>query len=149
MLKRSNTGFTLIELVITMLIVSILASIALPSYTQYITKSRRVAAEACLANYANFMERFYASNMRYDKDSTGTTDVSLASAGLECATSVNTGQYYTYEFNGTPTTSTYSLQARPLSSQLKNDAKCGNLRISQTSEHTISGTAVVTDCWAH
>ncbi|WP_240783514.1 type IV pilin protein [Stenotrophobium rhamnosiphilum] len=148
--KRRNTGFSLIELVIVMLVVSILVGIALPSYTQHVTKTRRAAAEACLSTYANYMERFYATNMAYDKDSTG-TDIVLP--GLDCATAANTGQYYDYALDTTAvtTTSTYKLLATPRdgSAQQKNDTKCGTLSINQTGSRGKTGTGSLTDCWPH
>ena len=50
-----SRGFTLIELMIVVAIIAILAAIAYPTYTNYITKTRRNAATACLSEYANYM----------------------------------------------------------------------------------------------
>jgi len=41
-------GFTLIELVVTMVIIAILAAIAIPSYTSYVRKGRRTDAKSAL-----------------------------------------------------------------------------------------------------
>ncbi len=147
--KTNNNAFTVIELVIVILFVGILTAIALPSYTQYVTRSRRAAAEACLANYASYMERFYATNMSYKQTSASVSVRPLPQ--LDCATSQNTGQYYSYDVDTTTLTdSAYSLVATPLSTQLRNDTKCASLKLAQTGQHTVTGTASsVTDCWAH
>lgn len=146
--KRSHAGFTLIELVIVMLIVGILTSIALPAYTQYVTKSRRAAGEACLAIYASYMERFYSTNMAYNQDSSGAALTTLPSQ--DCASTANTGQYYQYSI-GSSTSSTYQLLATPKagSSQAKNDKKCATLKLDQSGQRDKTGTGSVTDCWAH
>ena len=64
-MKFSARGFTLIELLVTMMIVGILASIAVPSYTDYITKSRRARAAQLLAELANRQEQFMLDNKTY------------------------------------------------------------------------------------
>lgn len=66
-----TSGFTLIEVMITVAIVGILAAIALPSYSSYIAKARRADARAQLVQAAQFMQRFYAANDSFSKDRGG------------------------------------------------------------------------------
>jgi type IV pilus assembly protein PilE len=64
-------GFTLIELVIVVAIVAILATIAYPSYQDSVRKSRRADAKGVLMEAAQWMERFYTENNRYDQTRAG------------------------------------------------------------------------------
>jgi type IV pilus assembly protein PilE len=64
-MKKSNKGFTLIELMITVAIVGILAAIAMPIYSSYVTKSRRVDGQATLTSLAQAMERYNTENSTY------------------------------------------------------------------------------------
>ncbi|KOR30308.1 hypothetical protein TI04_06390, partial [Achromatium sp. WMS2] len=67
-------GFTLIELMIALVIVSVLASFAYPTYMLSVRKSRRADAEGVLVQAAYFMERYYSTNNAY----TGATLPTLA-----------------------------------------------------------------------
>jgi type IV pilus assembly protein PilE len=66
---RQCCGFTLIELMITVAVVGILASIALPSYQEYVRKSRRADAQAFMYEVASRQQhhlldrRMYASTL--------------------------------------------------------------------------------------
>ena len=144
---RRSRGFTLIELMIVVAIIAVLASIAYPSYIKYITKTRRNAATACLSEYANYMERYYTTNLSYKQPS-------AAVPALGCADTTQTGDYYNYQFGGTPaspTSTAYSIQAVPQDVQASRDTQCGTLGLNQSGTRFIqsseSTAAPVAACW--
>ena len=59
---KKQTGFTLVELMITVVILAILAAIAIPSYTQYVERAECEDGKALITGAANFMERYRAQN---------------------------------------------------------------------------------------
>ncbi len=60
--KKQNKGFTIMELMIVVAIIGILASIAYPSYMDYIRDTNRKAAVARLNEFAQALERSYTVN---------------------------------------------------------------------------------------
>lgn len=58
-------GFTLIELMITVVIVAILAAIALPSYQNYIKRANIKAAQTDLVALSLVFENYYQRNLSY------------------------------------------------------------------------------------
>ena len=69
---RGMRGFTLIELMITVAIVGILASIAYPSYIESVRKGRRAEARAALTELMQQQERFMTQNNTYRAFASGT-----------------------------------------------------------------------------
>ena len=64
-MTKTQTGVTLIELVIVMVIIGILAAVAVPSYRQYVIRSQRVDATSGLLRLATAQEKFYLQNNTY------------------------------------------------------------------------------------
>lgn len=63
--RGASHGFTLIEVMITVAVVAILASIALPSYAEYTLRGRLVQAQMGLATLRVRMEQYYQDNRSY------------------------------------------------------------------------------------
>lgn len=136
-------GVTLIELMITVVIVAILAAIAYPSYTQYVLRSHRTAAKTALHDMASRQERLFTTTNAY-----GTT---LAALGYPAGASVPvpdpSNHYYDLSIDPSTTATTYLLLAAPFGSQL-NDAECGTFTLDQLGNQGISGgTGTAQTCW--
>ncbi|MEJ2622562.1 MAG: type IV pilin protein [Candidatus Thiodiazotropha sp.] len=74
-IHKPNAGFTLVELLIVVAIVSILAAIAYPSYVDSVRKGRRNDGMAAVMDAAQRLEVFRSNNASY------TTN--LASLGID------------------------------------------------------------------
>lgn len=133
--RRAHRGFTLIEVMITVVVISILASIALPSYREHVDRSRRLAAQATLLEAAQFMERFYTQNGNY---------LTALPGGLTVSPPGSSGTSVMYTISLTPAASTYTLTAEPQNAQAQD--RCGTMSLNEKGVRSVSkGTE--SDCW--
>ncbi len=140
---RSQGGFTLIELLVVVFIISVLSAIAYSSYQDSVVRTRRNAALGCLLENAQFMERFYTTNLRYDRDLAGN-----AAPAPACASGADVTNFYAISYvGGAPGQTTYTLQAVPGPVQAAKDTRCATLGINQTGTKTKSGTGTLDECW--
>ncbi|HEY0585827.1 MAG TPA: type IV pilin protein [Pseudoduganella sp.] len=100
----SHRGFTLIEVMITMAIVAILAAVAIPSYSRYVIKGNRAAAQQHLIDLAQREQQFLADARVY-KDSVsglGMQTPASVSKWYTIAIQVNEGPPPTFRITATP-----------------------------------------------
>jgi len=155
----NQRGFTLIELVTAMIVIAILAGIAIPNYTSYVSRSKRAAAKAVLVDAANQLERNFTTFGCYNKTTVAVcqsqasgSDFTLASLvappegrasyGITVAFGGAAGQQFT--LSATPCG---TLGTCPAGSEALVDAECGALTLTQTGARGITGTGSVAACW--
>ncbi|WP_036256498.1 type IV pilin protein [Spongiibacter marinus] len=139
-------GFTLLELMITVAIVAILASIAYPSYQEQVAKSRRNEATNALMVGAQALERYYSANGRF----TTTGGGSELPAVFPVRVPENGSTYYSISADGTPTANTFTLIAKR-SGVMVGDS-CGDFTLDDAGEMALknkpSGSKKsLADCW--
>ena len=125
-------GFTLIELLIVVVIAGFLARIAYGSYVSSVAKGRRNAAQGCLMEQAQYMERVYTTNMSYASGA-------LPAASQQCQSSL--AAQYSFSIPS-PTASTFTVRASAFGTQATNDTACNVMTVDQT------GTRLpAANCW--
>ena len=145
--QNSQRGFTLIELMVVIAIVGVLAAVAYPSYSDYVTRSKRATAKSILVMLADRQEQFFIDNKRYAIDLNelgyGNAFVTIDNQGNSIPALAADRIYTASVVNVTPTA--FLALAVPQLNQAINDSDCGNMMLDQAGFKSNSG--VSTDCW--
>jgi type IV pilus assembly protein PilE len=130
-----NRGFTLIELMIVVVVITILAAIALPSYFAQVQKSRRAEGRASLLAAASQMERYFTERSTYATATLGTGGVypDQTEHGYYALSLSNLGA------------STFTLRAAPAGSHAGDP--CGTLTYDAQGVKGFTGSADPSLCW--
>jgi type IV pilus assembly protein PilE len=98
---RTSRGFTIIEVMIVVVIVAILASVALPQYTDYVTRSKIQEATSALLAQRVKMEQYFQDARTYatacNAGTVATPPTGLKNFQISCTPA--------------PTASTYTIRA--------------------------------------
>ena len=76
-MKEIQRGFSLSQLVFTIVMVGILTSIAYPSYQKYVENTKLQEVRAAMLENAQFLERFYQKNGSFKQSSTQWPDLPI------------------------------------------------------------------------
>lgn len=130
-------GFTLIELMITLAVIAILASIALPSYQNFMMRARRTDAQQGLSLMANWMERAASVSGGYP------------SAAQAAASGLNISPEGFYAITvALPAPTNFTLTATPIATGPQaSDAECKAFVITNAGIRSITGTGTMGNCW--
>ena len=155
--RPRHRGFTLVELIVAMVILSILAAIAIPSYSQYVLKSHRTEAKAALMDAASLEERYFSTSNLYTQN-----PIQLGYGVATTPVPVGTGYYIISIINafpptvptaavpgGTPATFNITAVPAPGSMQVK-DTACASFTIDSTGKQTAlnsGGIDNTANCW--
>ena len=139
-------GFTLIELMVTIVIVAILAAIAYPAYSRYVMRANRTDATAALIRAAQAMQRCYSQGGTFNY-------VPCAPASSTTAYTTSANGYYTiYAAPSPPSETAVSpviLTANPTKVPQTKDTQCTKFTLNRVgTQNAYSGTTDnTTVCW--
>jgi type IV pilus assembly protein PilE len=118
---RSARGFTLIEVMIVVAIVGILAAIAYPSYTRYVLRANRSAAQQLMTEISSKQGQYILDARTYTA-TLGSSGLNISRQGWDCTASSGancTNANYTISVTVDTTTlpTSYTITGTPSGSQ--------------------------------
>ena len=122
---KKTAGFTLIELMIVLAVLSIIVAVGYPSYQEHVKKSRRAEGMGQLLALADRMERGYSDTGTYPTNVseiyTATTDSGLYTLSIVSANNVS-----------------FIISATPTSVKNQDDDKCTSFSMSSLGDKWIA-----------
>lgn len=134
--SKKHSGFTLLELMVTVAIIAILAAIALPAYSSYITKSQAKSAASDLMSLSVAVENLYLRSLSYTAPTPNPTTTTAQTQSYATGWQPSSGNSFTYTVSVTTASKEYTLTATGISGT--RNAGC-TLTLNQANTRTISG----------
>lgn len=134
--SKLQSGLTLIELMIVVIIIGILLTVALPGYQDMVSKSRRTDARNALLSAQLAMEKYRGDNQSY-----------ATSIGALGVSTTSPDGYYTLAVDASATNATaFVMTATPVSGGPQAGDSCGTFAVNQDGPNS-SGSYASADCW--
>jgi type IV pilus assembly protein PilE len=131
-------GFTLIEVMITVVIISILAAVAIPQYSDYVTRSRVPEATSALSSKAVQAEQYFQDNRTYATSGSATNTA--------CASDTTTSKYFTFACDSADKNG-FVLKATGRSSMAGFSYTVDQSGAKASTVTGVSGWSGATNCW--
>ena len=149
-MKIRERGFTLIELMTVVVVISLLVTIAYPSYQEHVRKGNRAEGKGALLRAAQLEERYFSDQGRYGDITVLRTLFGVAAGGTIYSgeSSAAAGKYtITITILDAGNTS-YRLTATPAAASTDTTAGgCGNLTLTSTGVRDRTGDKPMNQCW--
>ena len=132
-MKASSSGFTLLEIVITVAIIAILSALAMGSYRGYMERTYRISAQSTMMDVTQRLERYYTDENTYEGFTMPENQETVLNGGGE--------SMYAISLDIGDDGQSYLLIATPEGTQEEDE--CGELSIDQVGRRTPAGPG----CW--
>jgi type IV pilus assembly protein PilE len=148
-MQKLIKGYSVVELMVVVLVLSILAGLAYPSYQSTIRKTRRQEAISAMMVVAQEMERYHTIYNAY-------VDITVAAPPRPklYAVPASVSEYYTFSISSSiaaptafaGTSQQYQIRIEAKGAQLKDNAECRLLTYDSTQKKGPTAAAV-NACW--
>ncbi|WP_035383119.1 type IV pilin protein [Ferriphaselus sp. R-1] len=132
---KRQSGFTLVEIMVAVVIVAILASVAVPAYSNYVRRGKISEATSNLASLRVAMEQYYQDNRTYLNG--GACGVPMPAAPAV--------QHFTFACAGTATT--YTLTATGIGGMAGFSYTLNEANAKTSAVAGVAGWAGNNACW--
>ena len=150
-MRKTQNGFTLMEILIVIAILGIIGALALPSYNNSVERGKLSECTAFAYRLSAEQEKFFTENLTYTADLTSALGLNLATSDSEkghCTASVETlpaGRTCEID-DATERCTSYTITVTRNSPDLAT-MECGILTLTNQGVKGVTSAGAVDDCW--
>ncbi|MGD8567704.1 MAG: type IV pilin protein [Gammaproteobacteria bacterium] len=142
-MKSKQGGFTLVELMITVVVISLLAMIAIPAYNDSVQKARRSDAKSTLTSAASRQEQYFLDNKTYTAN--------LTDLGYAASPADSIDGHYTVKVAAATASCPIATCFKLIAVPNDEDEDCQSFTLDSTGSKNIEGSPAPTQtaeqCW--